>query len=136
MGTKIITFPDFLREQKILGIGGGDTKTDVIRKLGEPLFYEPQRKKNKGILSYGRLNVYIYNEKVLSFSFNNLLDDEDEMFYLDKINLSEILEMFNHIGLQFSYKKAESIYEYDFISFNKCQLGFMDNILCYFWVEI
>ena len=88
------------------GVTIGETKSKVVSLLGEPIHFQPQRKKNKEILLYDGINIYLYNSLVI-------LDDQCIEY---KIELNE-----------------EG--EYDFISFNCVQVGFLDNKLSYIWLS-
>ncbi|WP_044469610.1 hypothetical protein [Mannheimia massilioguelmaensis] len=124
---------NFILNGEILGFKLGDNKDYLIKKIGTPIHYEPQKKRNKGILNYGKLNVYIYNDTVSSFSFNDLLEYSN--LELCKIILSEITEFLEKNKIHFNLKKSKDINELDFIFFKNYQLGFSDDSLCYFWIE-
>ncbi|HGO5848643.1 hypothetical protein [Mannheimia haemolytica] len=124
---------NFILNGKVLGIELGEHKDDLIKKIGSPIYYEPQKKKNKGILNYGKLNIYIYDDTISSFSFNHFLSGYD--LDLCKINLHEIIVFLNQNGISFDFKESNDKDELDFIFLKKYQLGFSDGLLCYFWAE-
>lgn len=124
---------NLILNSEMLGITLGAKKEDIIKNMGNPIHYEPQKKKNKGILNYGKLNIYIYNNTVLSFSFNDTLQNSSHK--LCKMTQSEIIKFLEKIGYYFQIKKSSDPNEFDFIVFKHCQLGFLGDLLCYFWIE-
>lgn len=125
---------DFILNGKILGIELGGNKDDLIKKIGEPIHYEPQKKKSKGILNYEKVNIYIYDNTISSFSFNSFLSGRN--LDLCRINLPEIIGFLEKNRISFDFKESNDEEELDFIFLKNYQLGFLDGLLCYLWAEI
>ena len=52
------------------GVAIGEIKSKVVSLLGEPIHFQPQRKKNKEILLYDGINIYLYNSLVMEVSID------------------------------------------------------------------
>ncbi|MBQ9258940.1 MAG: hypothetical protein IJ187_03705 [Neisseriaceae bacterium] len=66
------------------GLTVGISKEKVIQIFGNPPLFRPQKKKNKAIMGWGALNIYLYSSIVTDFSINNTFN------YLDNLNMEMI----------------------------------------------
>lgn len=66
------------------GLTVGISKEKVIQIFGNPPLFEPQKKKNKAIMGWGALNIYLYSSVVVCFSINSTSN------YLDNLNMEAV----------------------------------------------
>ena len=106
------------------GVTIGETKSKVVSLLGEPIHFQPQRKKNKEILLYDSLvmEVSIDFLKLSSFKLK------------ENISIHSLINILDDQCIEYKIELNEEG-EYDFISFNCVQVGFLDNKLSYIWLS-
>ena len=66
------------------GLTVGISKEKVIQIFGDSPLFEPQKKKNKAIMGWGALNIYLYSSIVICFSINSTSN------YLDNLNMEAV----------------------------------------------
>lgn len=66
------------------GLTVGISKEKVIQIFGNSPLFEPQKKKNKAIMGWGALNIYLYSSIVICFSINSTSN------YLDNLNMEAV----------------------------------------------
>ncbi|WP_165011058.1 hypothetical protein [Neisseria yangbaofengii] len=108
-------------------------KYDVINEFGNPPNHNPQRKKNKEIMGYGALNIYLFNDKIVGFSINALTNYLNNTI-LEKLYKSEIIEFLNNNEIVID--KAYFLDDIEFIDIHNKKLGFLKDVLCYISVGI
>lgn len=81
------------------GLTVGISKEEVIKIFGNSPLFEPQKKKNKAIMGWGALNIYLYSGVVTNFSINSTFN------YLNNLNMDMIDK-----GVVLEYLKENSIY--------------------------
>ena len=126
------------------GVAIGETKSKVVSLLGEPIHFQPQRKKNKEILLssfrkvnyrillYDGVNIYLYNSLVMEVSIDF---SKSSLFKLkENISIHSIINILDDQCIEYKIELNEEG-EYDFISFNSIQVGFLDNKLSYIWLS-
>ena len=114
------------------GVAIGEIKSKVVSLLGEPIHFQPQRKENKEILLYDGINIYLYNSLVMEVSIDFL---KSSSFKLKKnVSIYSLINILDKKCIEYKIELNEEG-EYDFISFNSIQVGFLDNKLSYIWLS-
>lgn len=80
---------NLLLNQHLQGLHIGQAKAAVLEQFGQPLEWEPQKKKNPAIFAYGILQVYLFNSAVTGFS----VDNQRKGFFDNDIVLAIITEL-------------------------------------------
>lgn len=85
------------------GLQIGDSKDQILQCLGEPLDFLPQKKRNKAILSYGALQLYLLDGRLSGLTFDNQKADFfEKRFCLEKIGYSDFLSVLDEERLNYS----------------------------------
>ena len=114
------------------GVIIGETKSKVVSLLGEHIHFQPQRKKNKEILLYDGINIYLYNSLVMEVSIDFLKLSSFKL--KENISIHSLINILDDQCIEYKIELNEEG-EYDFISFNCVQVGFLDNKLSYIWLS-
>ena len=114
------------------GVAIGEIKSKVVSLLGEPIHFQPQRKKNKEILLYDGINIYLYNSLVMEVSIDFLKLSSFKL--KENISIHSLINILDDQCIEYKIELNEEG-EYDFISFNCVQVGFLDNKLSYIWLS-
>ena len=111
------------------GVAIGEIKSKVVSLLGEPIHFQPQRK-NREILLYDGINIYLYNSIVMEVDFL-----KSSSFKLkENISIHSLINILDDQCIEYKIELNEEG-EYDFILFNSIQVGFLDNKLSYIWLS-
>ena len=114
------------------GVAIGEIKSKVVSLLGEPIHFQPQRKKNKEILLYDGINIYLYNSLVMEVSIDFLKSSSFKL--KENISIHSLINILDDQCIEYKIELNEEG-EYDFILFNSIQVGFLDNKLSYIWLS-
>ena len=114
------------------GVAIGEIKSKVVSLLGEPIHFQPQRKENKEILLYDGINIYLYNSLVMEVSIDFLKSSSFKL--KENISIYSLINILDEQCIEYKIELNEEG-EYDFISFNSIQVGFLDNKLSYIWLS-
>ena len=114
------------------GVTIGETKSKVVSLLGESIHFQPQRKENKEILLYDGINIYLYNSLVMEVSIDFLKLSSFKL--KENISIHSLINILDDQCIEYKIELNEEG-EYDFISFNSIQVGFLDNKLSYIWLS-
>ena len=109
------------------GVAIGETKSKVVS-----LHFQPQRKKNKEILLYDGINIYLYNSLVMEVSID--FSKSSSFKLKENISIHSLINILDDQCIEYKIELNEEG-EYDFISFNSIQVGFLDNKLSYIWLS-
>lgn len=112
------------------GLDVGISKDDVIKIFGTPPNFLPQKKKNKAIMSWGALNIYLYSSIVTDFSINITFN------YLDNLNMETIeektiIEYLKNNSISFDNRLSIIDDDTNYVSFDDIELGFRKSKLSY-----
>lgn len=89
-------------------------------------------KKNKEILLYDGINIYLYNSLVMEVSIDFLKLSSFKL--KENISIHSLINILDDQCIEYKIELNEEG-EYDFISFNCVQVGFLDNKLSYIWLS-
>lgn len=132
--TMIVTKEDIMNlifHKCFYGVAIGETKSKVVSLFGEPIHFEPQRK-NREILLYDGINIYLYNSLVMEVSIDFLKLSSFKL--KENISIHSLINILDDQCIEYKIELNEEG-EYDFISFNCVQVGFLDNKLSYIWLS-
>lgn len=88
--------------------------------------------KNKEILLYDGINIYLYNSLVMEVSIDF---SKSSLFKLkENISIHSLINILDDQCIEYKIELNEEG-EYDFILFNSIQVGFLDNKLSYIWLS-
>ncbi|RPD83180.1 MULTISPECIES: hypothetical protein [Neisseria] len=108
-------------------------KYDVLNEFGSPPNHNPQRKKNKEIMGYGALNIYLLNNRVVGFSINILNNYLDNAVF-EKIDKNEVVKFIHNN--QIVIDRMYCLDNADFFDIHDKKLGFFENTLFYISIGI
>ena len=131
----IVTKEDIMNlifHQCFCGVAIGEIKSKVVSLLGEPIHFQPQRKENKEIVLYDGINIYLYNSLVMEVSIDFLKSSSFKL--KENISIHSLINILDDQCIKYKIELNEEG-EYDFISFNSIQVGFLDNKLSYIWLS-
>lgn len=110
------------------GLTIGISRKCIIKMLGFPLNYMEQRKKNNEIIGYGAINIYLWNDMVVSFSINSNFNYYNNTT-IEIIKKDEIIRY-----LESNIIKIDNYFlfdDIDYICFGNVKMGFYQNKLSY-----
>ena len=124
--TMIVTKEDIMNlifHKCFYGVAIGETKSKVVSLFGEPIHFEPQRKNRE---------IYLYNSLVMEVSID--FSKSSSFKLKDNISIHSLINILDDQCIEYKIELNEEE-EYDFISFNSIQVGFLDNKLSYIWLS-
>ena len=114
------------------------TKEDIMNLIFHKCFYGVAIGETKSkvvsleILLYDGINIYLYNSLVMEVSID--FSKSSSFKLKDNISIHSLINILDDQCIEYKIELNEEE-EYDFISFNSIQVGFLDNKLSYIWLS-